>query len=299
MATPQVIEQHAVLPVHEANAVTGEAPFWDARTETLWWIDIEGRRLLGFSPESGREQVYNLPSMPGLLAGRQTGGLVVGLEDGLYGFDPAQGLGERLVAVEQDDARTRLNDGKADPAGRMWFGSMEKSGSGAPIGSFYRLDPSGAVHRHRGGIAVPNAISIAPDGRTLYFADSHARIIEAFPYDPATGEAGAGRPFVRYEEGELPDGTCVDSQGALWIAVIGGSRLERRLPDGSLDTIVKLPVSRPTMPMLGGRDGHTLFITSQRCYLGRDQLEAEPWAGDLLAVRVEVPGLSTPFMAKI
>jgi sugar lactone lactonase YvrE len=299
MAKRQVIERHAMRPVHQANAVTGEGQFWDARTQTLWWIDIEGQRLLGFSPETGREQTHNLPGMPGFLAGRQSGGLVVGLEDGVYGFDPAEGLGERLAAVEPDDARTRLNDGKADPAGRLWFGSMDKTGSGSTIGSLYRLDLNGALHRQRGGVAVPNATSFAPDGRTFYFADSHARTVEVFTYDPAKGELGAGRPFVRYEEGELPDGTCVDAEGALWIAVIGGSRVERRLPDGTLDTVVELPISRPTMPMLGGRDGHTLFVTSQRRYLGREQLKAEPYAGDLLAVRVDVPALSNPFLAKI
>jgi sugar lactone lactonase YvrE len=299
MATRQVIERHAMLPVHQANAVTGEAPLWDPGTETLWWIDIEGQRLLGFSPEGGREQAHNLPSMPGLIVARRTGGLVIGLEDGLHAVESAQGLGERLVAVEPDDARTRLNDGKADPAGRVWFGSMDKTGCGATIGSLYRLDLNGAVDRYRRDVGIPNAIAFAPDGRTLYFADSRTRTVEAFSYDPETGEPGASRLFVRYEEGESPDGTCVDSQGALWIAVIGGSRLERRLPDGSLDTIVRLPVSRPTMPMLGGRDKRTLFVTSQRRYLSREQLQAEPFAGDLLAVRVDVPGPSTQFSASI
>jgi sugar lactone lactonase YvrE len=299
MAGRQVIERHAMLPVHQANAVTGEGPLWDVRTETLWWIDIQGQRLLGFSPESGREQAHNLPGMPGLIVTRQAGGLAVGLEDGFYAFDPAKGLGERLVAVEPDDARTRLNDGKPDPAGRVWFGSMDKSGARSPIGNLYRLDLNGSVAQYRGGIAVPNAIAFAPDGRTFYFADSRTRTVEAFTYDPESGEPGASRLFVRYEEGESPDGTCVDSQSALWIAVIGGSRLERRLTDGTLDTVIRLPVSRPTMPMLGGRDRHTLFVTSQRRHLSRERLEAEPFAGDLLAVRVDVPGPSDPFLASI
>jgi sugar lactone lactonase YvrE len=299
IAPRQVIERQAVLPVHQANAVTGEAPLWDATTETLWWIDIQGQRLLGFSPESGREQAQNLPSMPGLIVARRRGGLLLGLEDGLHAFDPATGLGERLVAVEADDARTRLNDGKADPAGRVWFGSMEKTDSGAPIGSLYRVDRNGALDRYRGDVAIPNAIAFAPDGKTFYFADSRRRAVEAFTYDPEAGELGASRLFVRYEEGEAPDGTCVDSEGALWIAVIGGSRLERRLPDGTLDAVIRLPVSRPTMPMLGGRDRQTLFVTSQRHYLTREQLKAEPFAGDLLALRVDIPGPADPFLASI
>jgi sugar lactone lactonase YvrE len=291
MSARKIIARHAVLPVHQANALTGEAPFWDASTGTLWWIDIQGQRLLGLSPDTGREQVHNLPGMPGLVAARREGGLVLGLEDGLYAFDPAEGLGDRLVGVEPDDQRTRLNDGKTDPAGRLWFGTMDKSGTGAEIGSLYRLDPDGTLRAQRRNVAVPNAIAFAPDGKTFYFADTRTRIVEVFTYDPETGEPHASREFVRYDQGEAPDGACTDAEGALWIAVVGGSRLERRLPDGLLDTVVELPVSRPTMPMLGGHDGRTLFVTSQRRFLSRERLQAEPLAGDLLAVRVEVPGI--------
>jgi sugar lactone lactonase YvrE len=281
------ISSSALLPVHQANAVTGEAPYWDSRDGTLWWIDIQGQRLLSLSPQSGRQGEWSLPLMPGLVAGRAGGGLLLGLEDGLYAFDAAQGLGDRLVAVEADDSRTRLNDGKPDGKGRLWFGSMDKSGAGTPIGALYRLELDGRVSRIRSEVRIPNAICFSPDGRTAYFADSRSGVVEARPYDPATGEAGPSRPFVRYGDGEHPDGACVDSDGGVWIAVVGGSRVERRRPDGELDTIVELPVSRPTMPMLGGPDGRTLFVTSQRRFLGAEALKAEPFAGDLLAVRVD------------
>lgn len=277
----------ALLPVHQANAVTGEAPFWDCRDDALWWIDIQGQRLLSLSPHSGRQGEWSLPLMPGLVAGRAGGGLLLGLEDGLYAFDAAGGLGDRLVAVEADDPRTRLNDGKPDGKGRLWFGTMDKTGAGTPIGALYRLELDGRVTRTRSEVRIPNAICFSPDGRTAYFADTRSGVVEARPYDPATCEAGASRPFVRFEDGEHPDGACVDSDGCVWIAVVGGSRIERRRPDGGLDTVVELPVSRPTMPMLGGADGRTLFVTSQRRFLGTERLKAEPFAGDLLAVRVD------------
>lgn len=281
------IPASALLPVHQANAVTGEAPFWDARDERLWWIDIQGQRLLCLSPQSGQQCAWSLPSMPGLVVGRERGGLVLGLEDGLYAFDPVQGLGERLVAVEADDPRTRLNDGKPDTNGRLWFGSMDKTGSATPIGALYRLERDGHVSRTRSEVRVPNAICFSPDGGTAYFADSRTGVLEASPYDPASGEKGPARPFASYGDGAYPDGACVDSDGCVWVAVVGGSRIERRRRDGDLDLIVELPVSRPTMPMLGGSDGRTLFVTSQRRFLTAEQLRAQPFAGDLLAVRVD------------
>ncbi len=287
MIAQAVVEAAAVLPVHMANALTGEAPFWDARSGILWWIDIQGQRLLGFEPTTGKCSDHRLPLMPGLLAGLGSGGLLLGLEDGLYPFDPVSGLGTRAIAVEADDARTRLNDGKADSIGRLWFGSMDKTGSGAPIGKLYCLDLDGTVRTVKTNVSIPNAIAFAPDGKTLYFADSRTRVVERWHYDPASGRAGETGTLVTYPEGEAPDGACVDADGGIWIAVVGGARVERRLPDGSLDLTVRLPVSRPTMPILGGQDGRMLFTTSQRRFLAPTQLTSEPLAGNLIAVRVD------------
>jgi sugar lactone lactonase YvrE len=282
----RAIDADSAQAVHRANAVTGECPYWDAASQMLWWIDIQGQRALGYAPATGEERVHNLPSLPGLLAGRRKGGLLIGIEDGLYALDPVAGLGERLVAVEADEFATRINDGKPDPAGRLWFGTMDKTGRMTPIGSLYRLDLDGALVRVRKDVRIPNAIAFAPDGKTMYVADSATNMVEACDYDPATGALGRVRAFARFDAPVMPDGACVDSEGGVWIAAIGAGRIERRLPDGTLDLVVNLSVSRPTMPELGGADGRTLFVTSQRRVLARDGLAREPLAGDLLALRV-------------
>jgi sugar lactone lactonase YvrE len=285
----RVIRQESVLVVQAANAVTGEVPFWDAPSATLWWVDIQGQRLIGFRPEDAMTTIHNLPSMAGVLTGRRSGGLVIGLEDGLHAVDPLAGLGAKLIDVEADKPLNRLNEGKADKVGRLWFGSLDKTGQFLPTGSLYCLDIDGKLTTVRTGMRIPNAIDFSPDGRRMYVADSHERRIEVMDYDPATGETGEASTFLETPEGTLPDGCCVDAEGAIWVAVIGGGRIERRRPDGSLDTVIELPVSRPTMPMLGGPDGRTMFITCQRRLLSPEALRREALAGDLLAVRVDVP----------
>ena len=286
--TVKIISRTHVVPVHCANAVTGEVPYWDASTGMVWWVDIQGQRLLGFSPESGRTTCHNLPSMPGVIAGRRSGGLLIGLEDGIYAFTPESGLGPRLIEVEADNPLTRMNDGKPDAAGRLWFGTMDKTGRFQPIGSLYRLDADGSLHRVRANVHIPNGIDFSPDGRRMYYADTHRRVIEIMDYDVTTGTARNPTDFATLQEPILPDGCCIDAEGAMWIALVGAGRIERRLPDGNVDTVIELPVSRPTMPLLGGADGRTLFITSQRRLLDPAQLAAQPLAGDLLAVRVDV-----------
>ena len=285
----RTISRAHVLPVHCANAVTGEVPYWDGELSMLWWVDIQGQRLLGLEPDTGRTEHHNLPSMPGVLVGRRSGGLLVGLEDGFYAFTRHGGLGGRLVAVEADNPLTRLNDGTPDAAGRLWFGSMDKTGQFQPIGALYCMDPRGALRRVRGNVPVPNGIDFSPDGRRLYFADTHARVVEVMDYDAGCGTCGPATVFARVEAPAMPDGCCVDAEGGVWIAIVGAGRIERHLPDGTLDTVIELPVSRPTMPILGGADGRTMFITTQRRMLSPEQLTAEPLAGNLLAVRVDVP----------
>lgn len=288
MSTVKIIPRSAVFLVQQANAVTGEVPYWDAQSNRLWWSDIQGHRLLGFDPETGAETIHNLPSMAGLIAGRRSGGLVLGLEDGLFAFDTEHGLGECLLPVEQDQALTRINDGNPDPNGRLWFGTMDKTGQFLPIGSLYRLDADKALNRIRAA-RIPNGIDFAPDGSKFFVTETHERRVDVHDYDVTTGEIGPARVFLQTADGEAPDGCCVDAEGALWIAIIGGGRIERRLPNGALDTIIELPTNRPTMPILGGRDGKTMFITSQRRLLSVDALKRDKLAGDLLAVRVQVP----------
>jgi len=286
-----------VFGLHHAHAMTGEAPCWDSRAGILWWIDIQGQRLLGHAPASGANLEFALPSMPGLVVCRRRGGLILGLEDGLYPFAPEDGLGPRLVAVEADEPRTRINDGKPDPQGRLWFGTMDKTGAGAPIGALYRLDLDGTLAKIRTDIRIPNAIDFSPDGSQFYFCDTRTHRIERFKYDVATGTLGPAATFAAYPDTVSPDGICVDAEGCAWIALVDAGRLERRLPDGALETVVELPVSRPTMPMLGGADGRTLFVVSQRRFLSAAQLAQQPLAGDLLALRVRIPAKEACFAA--
>lgn len=290
------IKAAAAAPVHMAMALTGESPFWDAATATLWWIDIQGQRILGFEPATGNTRRFAVPSMPGLIVGSRGGGLIIGLEDGLYAFDQTRGLGARIAAVEADNPATRINDGAVDPRGRIWFGTMDKTGSGAPVGSLYRLDTNGTLTAVREAVRVPNAISFSPDGRRFYFTDTPHQIIEAHDYDAERAELANMSAFARYSGEEKPDGACVDCDGALWIAIVGGARLEHRSAAGELIAVAELPVSRPTMPMLGGAHGATLFVTSQRRFLSADQLAREPLAGNLLALSVVRPA-AAPFLA--
>lgn len=140
--------------VHDAMALTGESPCWDAGRGILWWIDIQGQRLLAHAAE-GQNRAIPLPLMPGFVALHDSGDLWLGLENGVWRYDPESGDLD-LLAKTNADPRLRLNDGKFDRRGRLWFGTMDKSGpTGGPVGALWRLDPNGTLHKMRKNVLDP------------------------------------------------------------------------------------------------------------------------------------------------
>jgi sugar lactone lactonase YvrE len=225
-------------------------------------VDILRGRLLRL-PETldgPPEQLLDLGEPLGAVAPLAGGGWLAAAGTGVAVL-PAGGGAPRWLARPEDGASParRMNDGVADPGGRFWAGSMGYD-SEPDVGSVYRTDPDGSVHRVLDGFTVPNGPAFSADGATMYLADSERGLIRSYPVDPATGALGEGREFARVDTGN-PDGMTVDEEGCLWSAVWGGAELRRYTPDGELERVVPVPARQPTCPCLvGGR----LLVTSAR-----------------------------------
>jgi sugar lactone lactonase YvrE len=273
--------------------ILGETPLWCVATQSLLWLDIDGGRLQRFHPASGRHDVFTFDAKyAGSLALMRTPGRVLlGLDLGLHVFDLATGALTLLCQVEPIDLDNRLNDGRCDAQGRLWVGTMDNQ-LHRPHGALYRVDPSGVVQHMLGEVIVSNTIAISPAQDRLYFSDTRRYTTWAFDLDVAQGALSGQRVFVDHTAGRMrPDGACVDAQGYLWNAIFAAGRVVRYTPQGEVDRIIELPVTNPTCVCLGGPDLKTLYITTARKFLGREQLRQEPWAGSVLAIEVDVPGL--------
>lgn len=267
-------------PRHDAMALTGEVPLWDADRGCVWWLDIQGQRLLRHQPGEENSAIP-LPGQCGLIALGDSGRLVLGLEDGLAALDPETMEWERLNDTEADAPERRLNDGKPDRHGRLWFGSMDMSGKGATTGGLFRRDLDGTVEKVLSGIAIPNAILGHPEIDAIWFTDTPSRVLEQLDLD-ANGRILARRTLLKLPEGAHPDGMSMDSAGKLWLAVVGpGEILQIDPKSGDILTRIVLPVSRPTMAVCSDT---TMFVTSQRRFLGADALKEQPLAGCLIGV---------------
>ncbi len=274
------------------RALLGESPVWSAEEGAVYWVDILGRKLHRTNPDNHETRTWDLPGFAGMIALRRKGGLVVALEDGLYGFDPQSGLLDLLAAFEDDQPGNRPNDGKCDAQGRLWVGTMNKTDASRPTGNFYRIDPDLQVTKIGSGYCIPNGLAWSPDDGVMYHTDTRSNRVSAWDFDPPTGDRTEAReffPFNRETSGGV-DGAAMDTRGGYWAALYGGGRLIRVSPEGTRDKEIPLPVSQPTMPAFGGPDMKTIFITSASQNLSGEERESQPLAGGLLAVPSDVRG---------
>lgn len=270
---------------------------WLVDEALLCWVDILGKSMHFFDPRSGADAVRQVNRVVGAAVPRRDGGLMLAVDDGFATFDLHSGEVTVVAAVEEHDPITRMNDGRCDPQGRFWAGTMAYDALKNPgRGSLYCLEPDGSVRKALGDISISNGIDWSPDGRTMYYIDTLRFAVEAFEFDPDQGELGERRTVVEVgAAGEVlvgPDGMTVDVDGGLWVAVYGGSCVRRYSPDGELDMVVELPVTDVTSCAFGGPDLSDLYITSASHWLSPEARAAQPLAGGLFHCRPGVRGRS-------
>lgn len=236
----------------------GEGPYYDDRTGRAGWVDVVGRRVLWRDVESGDTGEIPAPSEVSAAVPRTNGGLVLLLAEGPVLADPD---GTLHVLDPYDDPEpgvlVRANDAKADPAGRLWFGTMSRDLS-TPRGALYRLDPGTTTPRRiLSGVICSNGLGW--HGSLMYYADTLTNRIDVFDYDEATGAVAGRRPFASLEH---PDGFCVDAEGAVWVALYGAGLIRRYTPDGAVDRELKVPAPQTTSCAFIGPRFDTLIITT-------------------------------------
>lgn len=283
----------------DIGARLGEGPVWCPREQALYFVDSMAPELLRWHPASGGIARWPLPDLIGSFALREGGGAVLALRHGLFTLDLAGGATERVVDLAADNPENRFNDGKCDRHGRFWAGTMHFAGlPREPKGFLYRFEADFRHFRRESGIRTSNGIGWSPDNRIMYYTDTRVGRIYAYDYDLATGENANRRDFAVVDEATgRPDGLTVDAEGCVWSANWGGARVLRYRPDGTIDRVVETPVRQPTSVMIGGPDLKTLYITSSWDGLDESARAAQPLAGHVFALEIDVPGLPEPRFA--
>ncbi|MFD4026280.1 SMP-30/gluconolactonase/LRE family protein [Streptomyces sp. NPDC058576] len=289
-----MVSTRTAEPVLRVRADVGEGPAWDAAAQRLLWVDVTGCAVHVFDPATGDDRTTDVGVHVGAALPAADGTLVLAVRDGVARL-AADGSPHPLAAVEADRPGNRMNDAKCDPSGRLWAGTMPY-GDERGAAALYRYDRAG-VTQVLSGVHLSNGLGWSPDGTTMYHIDSRTQRVDAYAYDDATGAIRDRRPVVAVPAAQgMPDGMAVDEDGCLWVALWGGGAVHRYTPAGTLDRVVRLPVTQVTSCAFGGPAGDVLYVTSAAYGLDPAQLADQPLAGSLFALDPGATGRpATPF----
>jgi sugar lactone lactonase YvrE len=283
--------------VLDVKASLGECPLWSVAEQALYWVVINAPSLNRFEPATGRNTAMPMPESIGCFALRRSGGFVVALRNGMWLALRDGTLEAQVAAAPYDPAHHRYNDGRCDPRGRFFAGSMNEARDAASA-ALMRLDADFTLTRVFGDLTISNGLAWSPDGRTMYHADTPARSVNAYDFDVATGAPSNRRLFAQWSgETDRPDGGAVDSEGCYWSAFYGGAKVVRISPAGRTLAEYPVPAMCPTMCAFGGPDLRTLYVTTARQMREADELARLPQSGGLFAMAVAVPGLPESLFA--
>lgn len=247
------------------RSVLGESPLWDPNSDTLWWVDIKSSAL--HQLYDSKHTVHPCPFRPTALGQCDSENLLVAAETSLYFYNIEQQNFTKIIDLPEPQSN-RTNDGKVGPDGAFWFGTMDDNEK-QKLGSVYSYHPQRGLVKHLESIGISNTFAWSPNGDTMYFADSMEQIIWAFDFEITSGSLSNRRIFVSLKGTECyPDGSAVDSDGYLWNAQWGGSRVVRYDLQGSINKIVDVPTSQPTSVAFQGTN---LIITTASIGLDDDQ----------------------------
>lgn len=284
--------------VKEQNEI-GEGPVWEEKDATLLYVDIYGPKISRWNSLTNQIESMHTEAYVGCVVPRQSGGYVIGEGTRFAAVDWEKRTITTIAKVDTEKTNTRFNDGKVDPAGRFFAGTMAVEVRPAELegkqGSLYSLHPDHSVITHFDQVDLSNGMDWSPDHRFFYYVDSLTYMVEVFDYDIHTGGVANRRMVYRLGKDEgIPDGMCIDVEGKIWLACYNGGRVLRIDPQtGTRLQTVKMPVAKITSCCFGGKDYTDLYVTSAYKGMDEETLAKQPQAGCIFKVTgLGVKGIS-------
>ena len=275
------------IQVLQKTSLLGEGPVWDAGKKIICWLDILNGIVHQYDPANAEYSAINVHQMIGSFAVCTNGDLIAGLHHGFAFISRPDGKLKMIVDPEAEIPTNRFNEGKCDPAGRFWAGTMAISEI-LHQGNVYVLDRDLNYKKKIDNVSISNGLAWSLDHKTLYYIDTPSFEVVSYDYDKNSGEISNKKSVIKInvkEEG-YPDGMTIDQEGMLWIGHWDGWQVARWNPlTGEKIGSIKLPASRVTSCTFGGENLDDLYITTARVGLSEEALAAQPLAGEFFVVK--------------
>lgn len=282
------------LTTFPSQCFLGEGPIWISKHQSFFWVDIENGKLFQMTFPSQEVKTFKFSGRLAVALEGKGNELILGLDRSLIRFELETGKQEKLLELEQEFPLHRFNDGKVDPRGRIWIGTLSTLFTEG-AGSLYCISEDLSVEKKLSNLTISNGMAWTEDQSTFYFIDTPTQQIQEFDFDAVTGTITFNRIAIQVpKELGSPDGMCIDQEGMLWIAQYGGSGVYRWNPkSGELLDKIDLPVPHVTSCAFGGPNLDQLLITTAQENLSPDQLKQFPQSGDVFLVKVDVGGFES------
>jgi len=287
---PILVEQ-----VVSRRSQLGEGAFWDHRRGLLFWVDILGEKVFAFDPKTSINREWSSGAMVGTVVPSLAGDLILARQDDIVRLDLV--TGELTAFVPLEDARSdmRFNDGKCDPAGRLWVGRMNQDGK-TDDGALYCLEADARIERRLEPTTVSNGIIWSRDRSRMYYIDSERNDVRVWDFEESSGRIENERIAFRNDHSGVFDGMTIDTEGMLWIAIFEGGEVRRYDPrDGRVLQVVRLPARQITSCAFGGPELKDLYITSGSEHYTEEDWREDPQAGSLFRIRPGATGIQLPY----
>ncbi len=276
----------------EITAQLGEGSFWDHQSKKLFWVDILGKKLYRYDPEQKSQDTFEMPSRIGTVVPQTDSTAVVALEDGIYVQNLNSGVLSLLSDVEATQTENRFNDGKCDPNGNLWVGSMHLAETEA-VAQLYKVEPNGTTTSMLHNITISNGIVWTKDAKTMYYIDTPTMKIRAFDYDKITSLISNERVAITVADSlGFPDGMAIDAEDKLWVGMWNGNAVVRFDPlTGNILDRIPVPAHNVTSCAFGGPNLDELYITSASVDMTDEEKAKYPLAGSVFKVKPGVQGV--------
>lgn len=271
----------------DSKSTLGEGTTWDAKTQTLYWVDILQKKVY-----ANTDLLIELDDLIGCLAPCKNGNLILGKRASFVEFEIGSAQQKNIYSLNET-AINRMNDGKCDPAGRLIAGTMAMNETD-PTGNLYSFDGNQAEVLIR-GVTISNGMAWSPNHQTFYYIDTPTRQVQAFDYDIQTGKIANPRVAIQIPESfGWPDGMTSDTQGNVWIAMWGGAQITKWNPNtGEFLEKISVPALNSSCCVFGGKNMNELFITSARHNMSEEEINKYPLSGGLFKVVTNIEGMPT------